>query len=222
MSLPINKETLLYCSAPYKKYRLMGFSVVLQVSVVLANILLMPSKKLLAQHEEARKKRAREPTPAEELDAKVVKSLGLVQRILNLDYKEIFDPANIYENIKGRPYICLPLIGFSLAYTGLVIIYTRRVAHMISLLPTGHVRFSSFTPFGFRKSPSVVVPVRDISCVTPRQADTNFAVIKIRGYRGTHLVHKSEGQFLEPKLFDEYLGQTRSWARGSWWNPHTK
>lgn len=223
MSIPIQKETLLYCNVPYKKYRLLGFSAVLQVGFVTINLLMMPSKKLMEQHEEAKKNRAlREPTNEELFNAEVVKSLTFMQRIARLDYREILDPMNVYENLTGRPWISIPLIGFSLAYTSLCISYTRRVAHMISLLPNGYVRFSSFTPFGFKKSPSILVAVRDVSCVTPRQAATNYAVIKIRGYRGTHLIHKTHGQFLEPKLFDEYLGQTRSWATDGWWKPYTR
>lgn len=226
MSMPIKKETLLYHSGPYKKYRWMGILNVIQVGFAAVNLVMMPSNSLIREHKELMGRRVRKVTKPAADDSSMdvveyelnseVEPLSLFQRVIRLDIKDLLNPANIYEKMKDNPVYFFPLVGFTVLYTGLTFFYTRRMAHKISLLPTGHVKFSSFSPFAIKPSPTFTVPVRDVSCVTPRQFEANYIVIKIRGYRAAHLIHKSEGQLLEPMLFDEYLGQRRSWYTGVW------
>lgn len=226
MSLPINKETLLYYNSPYKKYRWMGIINVVQIAFAVANVAFMPSNKLIQEHREAMERRVRKVTkPSDQNPSEMVEEfelnpevepLSLFQRMLRMDFSELLSPNNIYETAKDRPAFFFPVVGFSIIYTALTFLYTRRMAHKVSLLPTGHVKFSSFSPFAVKPPPTIVVPVRDVSCVTPRQSETNYIVIKIKGYRAGHLIHKTEGHLLEPRLFDEYLGQRRSWFKTVW------
>lgn len=84
---------------------------------------------------------------------------------------------------------------------------------MITLLPHGRVKFDFFSPLGVGRPPSIELPLKDVSCVQTRESSGNFSILKLRGIIGYHLVSKKEGEFLEPRLYDEHLGYSRSWAR---------
>lgn len=218
--MTIEKEVLVYCSLPFKKYRWISYMSVIQIGFLALNTVILPTPRLLKERQEAVKNRLKkkeksddsvvwdeyEPNP--DYDPSTV-----WEKIKRLNHKDLFAPSNILKNIVERPYLTLGLLGVSALMTSAFVMYAHRMAHLITLLPNERVRFSSFSAFAIGKPPTIELPVRDVSCVQGRKSKHNYSILKLRGYWGYHLVHKSEGQFLEPKLYDKYLGYERSWAK---------
>jgi hypothetical protein len=217
--MSLSKEIVIYINQPYSKFRWLGVISTVQIGFVMLNFILMPTNKLIEQRAEALKNRV--------IKKKVEETEGILdeyepnpdydpatvfQRLKRLDYGELFSPKNAIDNMVSRPILSTVAVGASLLISFALHIYCRRMAHIITLLPNERVRFTSFSPFALSKPPSIEVPLTNISCVQGRKAPTNYSILKIKGYYGYHLVQKQDGKFLEPKLYDQNLGYSRSWA----------
>lgn len=214
-----SQEIVLYVNQPFKKFRWLGFLSVVQVGFVMLNFILMPTPKLIEERAEALRNRVRkkkvegseqvideyEPNP--DYDPATVS-----QRLKRLSYGELFSPKNIVDNLVSRPVLSSVAFGSAFLISSASYLYCRRMAHIITLLPNERIRFTSFSPHAFGKPPSIEVPLENISCVTGRKSATNYSILKFKGYYGYHLVQKRDGQFVEPKLYDQHLGYSRSWA----------
>lgn len=225
----IKKPVVVYASLPFKKYRWISYVSFIQVGFLVVNLWFLPTSRLVAERNEALANRVIKKKKSDDLtnnqnsssdeweDELVINPdydpATVFERFKRLDYKELFTIRNVINNITERPLISLGLVASSVLISSSFWIYARRTLHMITLLPNERVRLSFFSPMG--KPPSIELPLRDISCVQSRQSKHNYSILKLRGRLGFHLVHKAEGQFLEPKLYDKYLGYERSWAKKS-------
>lgn len=197
----------------------------MQIGFLTLNLLFLPTSRLLRERQEALENRLRRKQ-RDENETKSPYSIEdefelnpdydpatVWQRIKRLDYKQVFSIGNVVDNIKERPFLTLGILGSSALITSALVIYAHRMAHMITLLPNDRVRFSSFSVLAIGEPPTIEIPLRNVSCIQGRKSKNNYSILKFKGYKGYHLVHKSEGQFIEPKLYDKYLGYQRSWAQ---------
>lgn len=217
-----NKDILLYISEPYKRFRWISVVSVIQVGFALVSVLVMPTQKIIDERQEARakfKEKTERPNqqsrdvPSKEVAEIQEDQTTLWARVKQFDYGDIFSIHNVKENLAGRPYLSIGILGATSVISFALHMYARRVAHRVSLLPNERIRFESFSPLALGKPPSIEVPARDISCVSGRKSANNYAILKLRNYWGYHLIHKTEGTFLQPKLYDEHLGYKRSWHK---------
>lgn len=172
------KEIVLYVNQPFKKFRWVGLVSVAQFGFVMFSMVVMPSHRLVEERRAALASvvRRRKLEPEErvfkpgELPVDEVfepnpeyDSATFWERIARLNYGEIFSPHNIQENVSGRPYLTLGLLGASVAIAFGFNMYVRRMAHVITLLPGQRIRFESFSAFGFGKPPTIELHARDIA-----------------------------------------------------------
>lgn len=220
----MGKEIVLYANLPYNKYRWYGYISAAQVGFVLFSLIVMPTPRIIEERKIAsdRRDKRRDVNPGEQSLERTNEPVAakarhetatLWQRLRRFDYSELLSPGNFKENIVDRPYLSVGMLGATSLISFAFYIYTHRIAHVITLLPNQRVRFESFSAFAFGRPRSVELSVRDVSCVVGRKSPNNYSILKFKGYRGYHLVHKTEGIFLEPKLYDEYLGYERSWYK---------
>lgn len=214
MTMIINKEVLVYSSQPFTKYRWIGFMSTIQIGFVLLSVSLMPTQKLIDERRLASERNKKEEVECSLSNRSSSQDyVSLWEKLKRAQYNEIITYNNVRDNMVDRPYIFFGLIGASIAISSAFFIYARRIAHKITLLPKDRIRFESFTPFAIGAPPKTELPLRNVSCVSGRRSQTNYSILKFKGYRGYHLVHKTDGRFLEPKLYDEYLGFKRSWDK---------
>lgn len=135
------------------------------------------------------------------------------EKIKQIDFGNIFSLKNIVQNFKDSPYTCGTLVGAAGLISAGSIIYAKRTAHMIHLLPDKQIRFTFFSPLGLGRPPSIEVPTTDVACISGRATATNFCILKLRGHYGYHLVSKKDGEFIDSELFDQHLGYSRSWLK---------
>lgn len=218
--MSFDKEIVIYVNQPYKKFRWLGYMSAVQIGFVVANFVLMPTPKLIEERMNALKNRVRKKEPVDGVEQIFEEyepnpdydPATVFERMKRLSYRELFSPKNILDNVTERPVLSAAAIGSVLLITSGIFIYCRRMAHIITLLPNDKIRFTSFSPIALGKPRSIELSVQNVSCVTSRKANMNYAVLKFKGYYGYHLVQKRDGQFLEPKLFDQHLGYSRAWA----------
>lgn len=220
--MTIEKETLVYVSLPYKKYRWISYLSVVQVGFIAINFFVLPTSRLIRERSEALQNRVRRKEKKEvSTDGYVEKfeinpdydGATVLQRLKGLDYREVFTIHNVVQNIGERPLLSAGIFVSMGLVTTAFCIYARRILHMITLLPNDRVRLAFHSAFAIGKPKSVELPLHHVSCVAPRQSKHNYAILKIKNNYGFHLIHKAEGKFLEPKLYDKYLGFERSWAK---------
>lgn len=225
----IDQEILIYQSLPYKKHRWIGYASVFHMGFLALNALVLPTPRLIRERTEALHNRVKKKQQPKIIDdeASTLNNSEYIeeyepnpeydpatvwQRLRRLAWREIFNPNNIKENFLERPAVSIGFLGVSALVCSAYLLYARRSIHKIFLLPNGRARLNFFSPFAIGKPPSLDIPLDNISCVTNRKSKVNYAILKIKGYWGYHLVHKVDGDFLEPKLYDQYLGFERSWA----------
>lgn len=193
-----------------------------QIGFLAVNIFVMPTSRLLKERQEAlsnrvikreRKKEEEDPNefPIEYELNPDYDSATFFQRLRRLKYSEIFSFKNVKENMQEQPILTLGLFSAATLVSSAFFMYARRTVHMITILPGERVRFAFFSPT-FSKPPTIELPLREVSCVSGRKSKYQYSILKLRNYRGYHLVHKTEGQFIDPKMYDKYLGYKRSWA----------
>lgn len=220
--MSIDKETVVYANLPATKFRWISYVTLAQVGFIALNLFLMPTKRLIRERQEALANKTKEegqdslssddskPKNEPKLDTDT-DSTTLLQKLKNMNYAELFSISNVKENFQDRPLVCLGIIGAaSLISTG-YFFYAIRTVHMVTLLPGERVRFAFFSPV-FSRPSTLELPLRDVSCVQGRKSNSNYSILKLRNFRGYHLVHKTEGQFVDPKAYDKYLGYQRAWA----------
>lgn len=218
----IEKETLIYVSLPYKKYRWLSYLSLIQVGFIGINFFVLPTPKLIEERREAlrnkvrRKEKIEKPLDEYEDEFEVnpdYDGATVFQRLRRLDYREVFTLKNVVQNISERPFLSAGVLVSMGLVTTAFCLYAQRIVHMVTLLPNDRVRLAFHSAFAIGKPKSLELPLQHLSCVAPRQSKHNYAILKIKNKYGYHLVHKAEGHFLEPKLFDKYLGFERSWAK---------
>lgn len=217
----IDKEIIVYASQPFKKYRWISYLSVIQVGFLTLNLFVLPTNKLIEQRVNAIKNKVRKKQSTEKSDTSLDEyepnpdydSSTLVERLKKLNYRELFTVRSIYNNVTERPLLSASAVTASILITTALFTYARRIVHMIVLLPNERVRIFCFSAFAFGKPKAIELPASHISCVSPRKSPHNYSIIKLKNHYGFHLVNKTEGHFLEPKLYDKYLGFQRSWAK---------
>lgn len=212
--MTIEREILIYNSLPFKKYRWLSYMSAFQVGFLLLNLVVQPTPALVEDHRRASNEGKSEKKPKESgpKSKSSINKTALWQQLQDFNYDEVFSVKNLVTNIRERPYFSVCTLAASVLMTSAATLYAHRMAHAITLLPKDRVRFSYFSILGVGKPPYVEMPLRDVSCVLGRQTDKNYSILKFKGYIGYHLVHKSEGLFLNPKLYDKHLGYERAWA----------
>lgn len=217
----IDKDIIIYANLPAKKYRWISYITLTQIGFLALNLFVLPTKKLLREREEALANKAIKIEKEQDSTSDGFQPryklnpdydpATLFQRLKRMSYNELFTINNVKENLQDRPLISLGIIGVASLITSAFFLYAHRTVHMITLMPGGRVRFAFFSPI-FSRPPTLELPLRDVSCVQGRKSKNNYSILKLRKYWGYHLVHKAEGQFLEPKMYDKYLGYKRAWA----------
>lgn len=204
----IAREIVVYSCQPHNKYRWISYVTIGQLSFIVVNLFVLPTPELVA------KRQAKKISVSNDGGLNQSQnSLGLRQKLAELNYGEIFSTSNIVSNLTGRPYFSFGLIFASGLITMGLIMRARRSIHMMTLLPEDKVRISTFSPIAMGKPPTIEIPLSHLSCLQPRESgNKNYSMLKIKGRVGVHLLDKAEGVFHEPKLFDQYLGYARSWA----------
>lgn len=214
----INKEILIYQNLPFKKYRWISYLSAIQLGFLLTNILLIPPEKLKKERREAQAKHKEKMSnkgPSDEFQSESVsdpENFAIIEKIKKLTTGDLFSLQNFFDNVRDNPYLSIGLMSASAVMFGALNVYARRTIHTITLLPSERVRLTFFTPTCVGKAPSLDIPITKISCVSPRTTPNNYSILKLQGYIGYHLVSKKEGEFVEPVLYDQYLGYSRSWA----------
>jgi len=216
--MTVDKEVLIYRSTPYKKYRWISYITVLQVGLIITNTLFMPTKKYRTERKEAearkvgRKKRDPSETDAQDqlMEETKPKSGTLLEQVQKVE-TNLVSLQNLIDNAKERPKTLAVLLGGSILMATALIFFARRSIHMITLLPKDRVKFSVFSPLAFSEPPTMTMALRDVSCRSPRDLSKNYSILKLRGYKGFHLVSTKDGEFLEPELYDEHVGVSRGW-----------
>lgn len=161
------------------------------------------------------RERVREPLPdfgPELLQYKPKEVKGTISEDAGkLFSKDIFEWANV-TSLLNRPLYCISVFTGCGLITSAFMIYSRRMVHKITLLPNDRVRFAFFNPNPFAGPITMEIPIRNVSCTQGRDSKHNYTILRLKGYWGYHLVHKVEGKFLEPELFDKNLNYMRAWA----------
>lgn len=216
-------ETVLYISEPFKKYRWVSYYSLFMALAFSMTTVFLPTPSLIEERQQSllnkvrRKERKEndreEPTEQiEEFEPNPDYDPATIgERLKRLNYRDLLSFSSIYQNVSERPYTTLALFGACSLVSGAFSFYARRTVYKLALLPNERVRFSFFSPLAFGKPPSLEVPLRHVSCVASRQSPHNYSILKIKGYKFYFLVHKAEGIFLEPKLYDQNLGFARNW-----------
>lgn len=223
--MEINKEILIYRSIPYTKYRWIGYMSAVQFGFLSMNLFFLPTSRLIRERREALENRIirrQKEDDERNHDPNVIEDefipnpdydpSSLLERFKKLNIQDLFTLENLKNNISENPYLSIGLLSASIAITTAFTTFARRTIHTITLLPYERVRLTFFTPFCHGQPPALESSLRNISCVAPRTSPHNYAILKLKGYRGYHLISKKEGEFLQPKLFDNHLGYSRSWA----------
>lgn len=221
--MTINKEILIYHNLPYKKYRWISYISIIQVGFIGFNLIVLPTPKLMQERQDASKSKIKKK-PIESLDQTKPEEIfeqyesnsdydssTLFQKFKDLSWKELLSFRNISDNVTQRPLLSSALLAASILVSSGFCLYARRNIHKVYLLPGDRVRFHLFSAFAIGKPPRLEVPLQNVSCVHDRKSANNYSILKIKGYQGYHLIHKSEGQFLEPKLYDKYVAFSRPW-----------
>lgn len=193
-----------------------------QLGFIVLNIFVMPTTRLIRERQEAlanrviKKERKKEEDDLNEfpIDYELNPDYDpatFFQRLRRLKFSEIFSLRNVKENFQERPFLSLGLLSAGVLVSSAFFVFARRTVHMITLIPGERVRFAFFSPT-FSQPPTIELPLREVSCVSGRKSKFVYSILKLKNYRGYHLVHKTEGEFLEPKMYDKYLGYKRSWA----------
>lgn len=216
--MAIERELLIYASLPYKKFRWVSYLSLMQVGFVGINLMVLPNTSLIQKQNK----------PIEEqkqVDQDVERNIngnqkqqqqnrGIINRLTDPNsYKGLVSLETTIDNIKENPLLTTTMITCSTLIVSAVFFYAKRSIHTITLLPNEKVKFQFFSPFAMREPSTLVLPLRNVSCKSARKSKQNYSILKLKGYRGYHLVHKAEGYFLEPKLYDKYLGYERSWSK---------
>lgn len=218
----IDKEILVYVSLPYKKYRWISYISVVQVGFIALNLFVLPTRRLIQERQEALKNRVRRKEIKEQSQDGYVDEFEInpdydnatfFQRLKRLNYRDLFTIQNLSQNMSDRPLFSAgAILSMGLVSTAFCI-YASRIIHKVTLLPNDRVKLAFFSAFAVGKPRTLELPLHYISCVSPRKSKHNYAILKIKNHLGYHVIQKSEGQFLEPKLYDKYLGFERSWAK---------
>lgn len=208
---------------PPSKYRWISYFSIFQMSVLSFNLFFLATPKLIEERDEAIKNKYRKRQIKQE---EIGTETEIQQWELNPDYnpdtlwqrmkksfsKDIFTWKNIKNNAMERPLTCAGLLGSSGLVFAAFGFYAHRMVHRIILLPNERVRFQFFNALPLGKPNTLELNLSDISCNAGRKSNFNYSTLRLRDRWGYFLVHKSEGEFLEPKLYDKYLGYERSWA----------
>lgn len=208
----ISREIVLYASLPAKKYRWITYLTIPITGLAGLNLFLIPTKELMEKHDEIIAKRALEAKKnKEEGSSNLDTSRGtLPQRLQRVDFRKMFSLKTIWNNIQDKPRDCAIMILTGIVFPSMGFLYTRRILHIITLLPGERVRFTFF-PLAHRPPSTLELSIRDVSCRQSRQSKHNYSILKLKNRWGYYLVHKNDGQFLEPKLYDNHLGYKRAW-----------
>lgn len=221
--MSIHKEIRIYHNIPHKKYRWISYVSFFNISFISVNLFFIATPKLLRERTSAikdmyLKKEVIDPDNPDgepiieyELDPNY-DDTGIFKKIFQSFRRDIFTLENFTNNFKERPYYCSGLLTSSILVGVAFTMYARRMVHTITLLPANRVRLQFFNPLPIGKPITRVVHLRDISCQQDRNSKHNYSILRLKGSWGYHLVHKTEGEFLHPKLYDKYLGYQRSWA----------
>lgn len=218
----INKEILVYANLPYKKYRWISYISVIQVGFIALNLFVLPTRRLVQERQEALKNRVRRKEIKEKSQDGYVDEFEInpdyddatvFQRLKRLNYRDLFTLKNVSQNISDRPLFSAGVVLSMGMVSAAFFTYARRIIHKVTLLPNERVRLAFFSAFALGKPKTLELPLHNISCVSSRHSKHNYAILKIKNYLGYHLIQKTEGQFLQPKLYDKYLGFERSWAK---------
>lgn len=230
MSAKITSDVLIYINQPYRQFRVFGLLAVTYTAFMGVNFIVSPTKEMLAlrersireQKEKLKKVREEELNSETEFQTEFVdmrpRSIPTPEEKLpfhkRLDWKGTFDKKNMIQNFKDRPYLNGGLLLASVAIVVGFLVYPRRQIHSITLLAGGDkVRFTLFSPWALKKPSELVLPLKDVSCVSGRDSKRTFSILKLRGYKMYHLVSLGgKAEFLQPQLYDKYLGYSRSWA----------
>lgn len=222
--MDIVKETVIYSNTPFKKFRWVSYYSMVYVSLIAINFVFLPLPHILKEHVESmtdryKKRKSDEEEPVERFDLEHMyqpnpqsDNRTLTQRIKDLNFTEVWTGKYLVMNLKEKPLLVAFALSAGILVPSLFSLYLRRVVHMITLLPNNKVRFEFFSPMAFAKPPKLEVPLNMVSCQSSRNTDKRYSILKIKGYRGFHLVSKTEGKFHHPDLYDHYLGYARSWA----------
>lgn len=209
------KDTLIYINNPFKKFRWFSYVALGQIGFVTLNLALWPNEKLVYERDKVLQDREKRKLTGKALEGDQVESRSIFEGLKSFEYSTLFTLRSIYENVKERPKSAFAMLSVTAFMTTASWFMTKRSIHMIKLLPNDRVEFSLFSMLALGKPPTLVVPLREVSCRTGRKGKTNYSILKIKGYSGYHLVHKPDGIFLEPKLYDKHLGYSRNWAQES-------
>lgn len=201
-----SKELVIYYSRPYTKYRWVSYYSSIYFAFISIGLFLKP----MGPKRESKKRQMRDefsdPGPIEMPQPAIVTIENTIS-----SFKQDLSLKNLYLNFKYDPLISSITLFAAISLPAIFVFYVRRMVHEIALLPQGRVRFSIFSPFPLTKPTTFDIPVKDISCVTHRTSDSNYSVLKLRGFIAYHLVHKGEGTITQPQLYDKYLGYQRTW-----------
>lgn len=222
--MPINKEILIYHNIPYSKYRWISYITLTQATFLFINLFLIATPKLIEERRRAmsnyyiKVKVEDDDEYSHLMDERYVpnpdyKPLTLQERIIKTLKSDIFTLSNLAQNFKERPFYCSGIVIASTSVGAACTFYARRMVHQITLLPGDRVRMDFFNPFPWGKPIAKTIPLKDVSCQLGRKSSKSYSILRLRNHWGYHLVHKKEGEFLEPKLYDRYLGYSRSWSK---------
>lgn len=220
----VSKEILVYKNVPVTKYRWISYFALFHTGIMSLNLFFLATPKLLEERNDAikNKYRPREMKPEEEANPELIPDKWelnpdyvpdtIVTKLKNAFRKEIFTFENFKNNLTERPYLAATMLGSTALIMGLFSFYSRRMIHRLILLPDDKVRIELFNAMPIGKPLAKEIALTDISCKAGRKSNHNYSLLQIRDTWGFFLVHKTEGEFVEPKLFDKYLGFERSWA----------
>lgn len=133
------------------------------------------------------------------------------EKVYHFFFKEVFVKENLSARLQENFWSTLIVILGMTAIMSGYMTFSQRNVHRIILQADRKLRIELFRPFYFIEGRTLTMPLRDISCLKSRYDDMNYCMLKHRGKTVPYMLHKSEGHFPDPKLYDEILGRRRAW-----------
>lgn len=215
--MPVDKPVVVYSCASKAKFGKIAFMLGFVNAYVLhlINTLTTPrtatKSAVIGETEPTKSENATEMTPTNTSDNQFQdkqNKLTSIYESKNMSWLK--NAINIFKGQQKYHYYCL---GGSAIVWFIFMSIARRTAYRITILPNKQLRFESFPPLGVGRPPYVELPLKDVSCVEGRKSQTNYAILKFNGRAFYHLIDKKDGHFLEPKLYDKYLGYQKAWLK---------